>query len=80
MVPQFDYYATGGRTLCCEFKCQRCEETAVVPLEECVPNDEGSRFLRNLKVPRGWSDHFYGWMLCPSCTERLKAFMSGEGL
>lgn len=74
---QFDKCSDGKRTICCEFKCQRCKATAVVPVEKCLPNDEGDRFLHNLKVPTGWSDHFYGYMLCPECTDQFNLFMKG---
>lgn len=76
---QFDNFTSGGKTLCCEFRCQRCSHKETVPVKDCMPNDEGSRYLRNMNVPKGWSDHFYGWLLCPECTEKLKAFMKMEG-
>lgn len=51
MTPQFDHYETEGRTLYCEFKCRRCGTTYMRPLKECVPNDEGARYLRNTNPP-----------------------------
>lgn len=79
MAYQFDSLSSDTRTICCEFRCQRCGTTHILPVTECLPGDEGDRYLKNLKVPRGWSDHFYGWMLCTECTEKLKAFMKMEG-
>lgn len=75
----FDSLRSGGKTLCCEFQCHRCGAKKAIPLEECMPNDEGSGFVRNMKPPTGWSDHFYGWLLCSECTEKLKSFMKMEG-
>ena len=78
MAYEFDSLSSGGRTLCCAFVCQRCSARYDSPLEDCLPGDEGARYLRNLKVPKGWSDHFYGWLLCAECTEKLKKFMRNE--
>ena len=75
---EFDSFSQNGKALCCEFTCQRCKAKCTLPIQDCLPGDEGDRYLRNLKVPRGWSDHFYGWLLCAECTEKLRAFMKME--
>lgn len=77
-MPEFDRYSDGYRTLMAEFKCQRCNTTAIAPLKDCRPNNEGERYLRNLNPPNGWSDHFYGRLLCPECTQKLRDFMNME--
>ena len=76
-MPQLDYYSRNGVTLMVEFKCMRhgCNNTYLGHLEQHVPNDEGSRYLHNLHKPRGWSDHWCGWLLCPSCTEHIQNFL-----
>ena len=79
MMLEFDHYSQNGKTLMAGFTCQRCRATAVAPLKDCVPGDEGDRFIRNLKPPKGWSDHFYGWLLCPECTNKLKDFIETKG-
>lgn len=77
-MPQFDYYSRNGITLMVEFKCQRCGASDVSPLEPHVLKDEGSRYLHNLKTPNGWSNHFYGRLLCPECTTKLRAFLNNS--
>ena len=79
MTPQFDHYQTEGRTLYCEFKCRRCGATYMRPLKECVPNDEGDRWLRNTVPPPGW-DTYYGGLLCAECADKLRRFIAGEEL
>ena len=76
---EFNRFSDNGKTLMAGFKCQRCRTTAVAPLKDCIRDDEGSRFIHNLKPPEGWSDHFYGWLLCPECTQKLRDFMNMEG-
>lgn len=78
MAYEFDTLSSGTRTICCEFQCRRCGAKHILPVTDCLPGDEGVRSLRNLKVPGGWSDYFYGWMLCAECTEALKKFMKRE--
>lgn len=75
-MPQFNCYSRDGVTLMVEFKCQRCGASDVSPLKPHVPNDEGSSYLHNLKVPDGWSNHFYGRLLCSECTQKLRAFLN----
>ena len=77
-MPQFDYYSRNGITLMVEFECQRCGASDVSHLEPHVPNDEGSRYLHNLKAPEGWTNHWYGRLLCPDCTQKLIAFLNNS--
>jgi hypothetical protein len=59
-----------------EFKCQRCNATILETLKDVLarsPDDYG--YLHNLRTPEEWSDNFYGWLLCPECTQKLKEFM-----
>ena len=71
----FNRYSEKGRTLIVEFKCQRCGAIELEPLEEVVKNShEHYDCLHNLRTPKDWSDNFYGRLLCPECTQKLKEF------
>lgn len=73
---RFNRYSDKGRTLMVEFRCQRCGVYKTEPLEEvCKRSPDSYDYLRNLSVPKDWSDNFYGWMLCPECTKKLLEFM-----
>ena len=73
---KFGRYSDKGRTLMLEFKCQRCEAIKTEPLETVVGRSpEHYDFLHNLRYPKDWSDNFYGWLLCPECTKKLKEFI-----
>ena len=78
-MPNFDYYSRDGVTLLVEFKCMRkgCNAVYTGPVEQYVPNDEGARYLHNLRLPKGWSNHWCNWLLCPSCTEHIQNFLRG---
>lgn len=70
-----------GRTLCIEFKCQRCEKTEYRPVEVCSPNDFAPNDLTDFIPPRGWRNGgIYGYLLCPECAQKFDAFMKGEGM
>lgn len=76
-MPQFNSYSDKGITLMVEYKCHRCGKAQVDHLEPHVPKD-GYGYLHNLSVPEGWSNHFYGVLLCPECTEKLRWFLEGS--
>ena len=73
-------YETHGRKLLVEFKCRRCETTAIRPLEECVKECvDGYRDLYDLHPPEGWErGGFYYPMFCPKCKEAYERFMNNE--
>lgn len=74
----FDYYSRDGITLKVEFKCMRrgCNTTYIDDLKPHVPNDEGSRYLRNLNHPEGWTSCWCNWLLCPACSEHIWKFLN----
>lgn len=60
-----------------EFKCQRCGATKTEPLKNVVEQSpEHYDYLHNMRTPNEWSDNFYGWLLCPECTKKLRDFMT----
>lgn len=77
-MPQFDYYSHNGITLMVEFKCMRkgCGVTYLAPAEQHVHNDEGSRYLNHMRLPKGWSNHWCGWLLCSACTAKIQSFLT----
>lgn len=74
-------YETHGRKLLVEFKCRRCETTAIRPLEECVKECvDGYRDLYDLRPPEEWKNGgFYYPMFCPKCKEKYEKFMNMIG-
>lgn len=73
---QFNKLSDNGRTIMLQFKCERCGAIKTETMKAVLarsPDDYG--YLHNLKQPDGWSDNFYGWLLCPDCTQKLKEFM-----
>jgi hypothetical protein len=74
-----DRYETHGRKLMVEFKCRRCGETALRPLEDCMKEMiDGYRNLYDLHPPTGWEDGgFYYPMFCPDCKKAYERFMEG---
>ena len=73
-------YETHGRKLLVEFKCRRCEDTTLRPLEECMSEaTEYYRELYDLKPPKEWQDGgFYYPLFCPKCAKEYELFMKGD--
>ena len=73
----FDHFSKDGVTLLVNFKCMRkgCTAEYTGLLEQHIAHDEGSRYLPSVRPPEGWSKHWCGWLLCPSCTNHITNFL-----
>lgn len=74
-----DLKATHGRRLMVEFKCCRCQITALRDFDECMrASPEYCRGLYDLKPPKDWQNGgFYYPLFCPGCAKAYERFMKG---
>ncbi len=77
---RFNRLSDKGRTVMLQFKCQRCGVEKIETMKSVFDRSpEHYDYLHNLRQPDGWSDSFYGWLLCPDCTKKLDTFMKAGG-
>ena len=71
-------FEMNGRRLMVEFKCRRCQITAIRPLKQCLDEVEYN-FLTDLRPPSDWENGgFYYPLFCPKCSAAYKRFMDME--
>lgn len=71
--------ATHGRRLMVEFKCYRCQTTALRDFDVCLrESSESYQGMYDLQPPKDWENGgFYHPTFCPDCAKAYERFMGG---